>query len=47
VIVGSCFKDGDWLAVYKAANADRLKSAPDFAAWLESDYVPIAGGWQY
>lgn len=20
---------------------------PEFAAWLEADYVPIAGGWQY
>jgi hypothetical protein len=19
----------------------------DFAAWLRTDYVPIAGGWQY
>lgn len=38
---------GDWLEAYKAANEDRLKCTPDFAAWLENDYVPIAGGWQY
>jgi hypothetical protein len=39
--------DGNWLAAYRAANADCLRNAPDFAAWLEKDYVPIAGGWQY
>jgi len=38
---------GDWLDAYKTANQDRLKRSPEFAAWLESDYVPIAGGWQY
>jgi hypothetical protein len=39
--------DGDWVVAYQAANEDRLRSAPAFAAWLENDYVPIAGGWQY
>lgn len=37
----------DWLAAYKANNAERLKGVPDFAEWLETEYVPIAGGWQY
>jgi hypothetical protein len=37
----------DWLEKYKAANAERLESRPDFAAWLATDFVPIAGGWQY
>lgn len=39
-------EDG-WLAAYKAANDSLLTLAPDFAAWLETEYVPIAGGWQY
>ena len=37
----------DWMAAYRAANADRLNTDTEFARWLESDYVPIAGGWQY
>ena len=37
----------DWMASYRAANAERLKTDTEFARWLESDYVPIAGGWQY
>jgi len=37
----------DWLTSYKAANAERLDGNPEFAAWLEKEYVPIAGGWQY
>jgi hypothetical protein len=39
--------DGDWLSAYKAANAERLRREPKFAQWLDSEYVPIAGGWQY
>jgi hypothetical protein len=39
--------DGDWLETYRAANAELLKREPDFARWLETEYVPIAGGWQY
>jgi hypothetical protein len=39
--------ENDWLTVYKAENKDHLDSEPEFAAWLESQYVPIAGGWQY
>jgi hypothetical protein len=36
----------DWLTSYRIAHAERLRDA-DFAAWLETDYIPIAGGWQY
>lgn len=32
---------------YIATSAERISSDPDFAAWLEKEYVPIAGGWQY
>lgn len=35
-----------WIADYQQANPERLDDA-EFAAWLESEYVPIAGGWQY
>ncbi len=37
----------DWLAAYKAASSERLGADPDFARWLDTAYVPIAGGWQY
>jgi hypothetical protein len=37
----------EWLAAYRSANADRLRDEPGFANWLETEYVPIAGGWQY
>lgn len=37
---------GDWLARYRASHSRELCD-PDFAAWLMTDYVPIAGGWQY
>jgi hypothetical protein len=39
--------NGDVLAAYKLANAELIKNTPDFAAWLERDYRPIVGGWQY
>lgn len=36
-----------WLSIYKDANQNLLSSDPEFAQWLEEEYVPIAGGWQY
>jgi hypothetical protein len=36
-----------WLEAYKAANRAILDEDPEFAAWLDRDYVPIAGAWQY
>jgi hypothetical protein len=36
-----------WLEDYKDANADLLGADPEFCRWLEEEYVPIAGGWQY
>lgn len=39
--------DGDWLEAYRVANAERLRLEPEFASWLATEYVPIAGGWQY
>jgi hypothetical protein len=37
----------EWLADYKATNAQLIESDPAFAEWLETGYKPIAGGWQY
>lgn len=34
------------LAQYQREDRERLRD-PEFAAWLQNDYVPIAGGWQY
>ncbi len=39
--------DGRWLAEYKRENAAALEADPAFAAWLDREFVPIAGGWQY
>lgn len=35
-----------WLERYKSKNPHLLDD-PEFANWLEEEYVPIAGGWQY
>ncbi len=36
-----------WLKSYKDECRDLLADNPEFARWLEEDYKPIAGGWQY
>jgi hypothetical protein len=36
-----------WLESYKSAHGALLSSEQEFLRWLENDYVPIAGGWQY
>lgn len=36
-----------WLQTYKADNVALLESDPEFDRWLEKEYVPISGGWQY
>jgi hypothetical protein len=36
-----------WVEGYKAANTALLASDPEFRRWLEEEYVPIGGGWQY
>lgn len=38
---------GPWLDRYKASQHDLVEANPDFARWLEEDYLPIAGGWMY
>lgn len=37
----------EWIADYKARHAALLRENPDFARWLDENYIPIAGGWQY
>lgn len=36
-----------WLAAYKREHSELLQSDGEFARWLEEEYVPLAGGWQY
>jgi hypothetical protein len=36
-----------WLQNYKTSNAQLLDVNPDFRQWLEEEYVPIRGAWQY
>ena len=40
-------RDKPWLETYKEQYCETLASNPDFARWLDEEYVPIAGGWQY
>ena len=32
---------------YKFTHPELLAANPDFRDWLENEYVPIVGGWQY
>lgn len=32
---------------YKRSHQELLASNPEFREWLEREYVPITGGWQY
>ena len=36
-----------WIKQYRELNDELLASDRGFAKWLERDYKPIAGGWQY
>lgn len=36
-----------WMHEYKEANRDLLDADPAFEQWLQEEYVPIGGGWQY
>lgn len=36
-----------WLGAYKEEYRDQLERDPEFACWLEEQYIPIAGGWYY
>lgn len=32
---------------YREQNKLLLQQHPEFATWLDTEYVPLAGGWQY
>ena len=36
-----------WLSTYKHEHRELLQNDSEFARWLEDEYVPLAGGWQY
>jgi len=38
---------GFWLKSYEASQRELLDADPEFARWLEEEYVPIGGGWMY
>ena len=35
------------IQAYRTVHKARLDEDPSFAGWMESQYVPIAGAWQY
>jgi hypothetical protein len=37
----------DWLENYKREHGALLRHDPEFARWLNKDYRPLAGRWQY
>lgn len=37
----------EWLSIYKAEHSELLERDPEFARWLEDDYIPVAGGWEF
>jgi hypothetical protein len=37
----------EFLHEYLKANRTLVDSDPEFATWLETEYRPIEGGWQY
>lgn len=37
----------DLLVDYKQEHVGLIRENPAFARWLEEDYRPLAGGWQY
>ena len=48
MIGSNCLQAIDQLTTtYKTSCRALLDADPEFAAWLESEYVPIAGAWQY
>jgi hypothetical protein len=36
-----------WLDNYKNDNIALLDAEPEFRRWLDKEYAPIGGGWQY
>ena len=38
---------GEWLDSYRDTEQELVRGDPDFARWLEEEFVPVAGGWMY
>ncbi len=36
-----------WIDSYAEQKVDAVGADPEFRTWLEEEYVPIFGGWQY
>jgi hypothetical protein len=36
-----------WLEAYRGSQQELLRGDPEFARWLDEEYVPVAGGWMY
>jgi hypothetical protein len=36
-----------WLETYQTSQRELLRNDPEFARWLDEEYVPVAGGWMY
>ena len=36
-----------WVKAYQADNTALLDAVPAFRRWLDEEFVPIGGGWQY
>lgn len=36
-----------WIDEYREANQALLNADPEFRHWLDEEYIPIGGGWQY
>lgn len=36
-----------WLVAYKQDHKTLLQNDREFARYLEEEYIPLAGGWQY
>ena len=36
-----------WIDDYKSANSALLDGDPEFSRWLDEDYIPMGGAWQY
>jgi hypothetical protein len=45
-MAGQLLSECEIVAAYRAEHPELTQDA-EFAAWLASEYVPIAGGWQY
>jgi hypothetical protein len=36
-----------WLETYQTSHREVLRRDPEFARWLDEEYVPVAGAWMY